>query len=106
MVDWVGAQWVQPNEVHLHWLCFSNLSNLLGKGLLVKKLSCLWVCINWVLWKWRNAVLFDAKLDWDFRRIKVEIKCRFWSWIVVRGEVDANITYPSWDNTRLCDIWL
>lgn len=58
VVDWIGANWVQPNEVHLHWLGFSNL---LGKGTFERRLIGLWICVAWVLWKWRNTVIFKEK---------------------------------------------
>lgn len=101
IIEWTGTSWASPSEVNCHRLCFASL---LGYGKMEKRLGGLWICVIWVLWKWRNAVLFDEK-EWDFRRIEAEIKCRYWSWCAARGEADLGLSYLSWARTPLAVTW-
>lgn len=73
IMAWIGVSWAEPRDVTGHWKCFSNL---LGKGKFKKRMSGLWSSVIWVLWKWRNSVIFEGS-RWDMRRIVVEIQCRF-----------------------------
>lgn len=101
MTDWVGVAWAAPKQVGAHREAFSNL---LGRGKLKRKLGGLWTCVVWVLWKWRNAVLFEG-LEWDFRRVENEIKCRFWSWCVVKGEANPCTSFINWASNKLFVTW-
>lgn len=51
MVKWTGASWAPPIEVCDHRICFSSL---LGTSKVEHRLNGLWICVNWVLWKWRK----------------------------------------------------
>lgn len=73
VVGWVGLSWVPQRNIALHLLSFVNLMN--GKRW-KRRLGGLWICFVWVVWKWRNSVLFSHN-EWDSKRIKEEIKCRF-----------------------------
>lgn len=57
-----------------------------------------------MVWKQINAVKFEQK-EWNFRRIEEEIKCRFWNWDMIKGEAGANISFETWNNSRLCNLW-
>lgn len=35
-------------------------------------------------------------MEWDYRRIENEIKCRYWSWCVVKEEADPCISFNDW----------
>lgn len=59
MAEWIGAEWAAPQSIeHL----MSNFGGLLSDaGKIKKRLLGLWVCVVWVLWKWRNLVRFEHK---------------------------------------------
>lgn len=101
MVDWLGVCWAPPKDVGAHRETFSYL---LGKGKLKRKLDGLWTCVVWVIWRWRNAKLFQG-LEWDLRRIENEIKCRFWSWCVVKDEADLCMSFITWATKNLVVSW-
>lgn len=101
LVDWIGTQWAAPNDLADH---FESFSNLLGRGKHKARLGSLWICTIWVLWKWRNAVLFEGQ-QWDFKRVEEEIKRRFWSWCRVHGDADPNISYNAWSRNSLYINW-
>lgn len=74
-MNWMGANWAAPVEAINHRLSFSSL---LGKGKVENNLNGLWICVIWILWKWRNSVIFQEapsgilgesklKLNADFR---------------------------------------
>lgn len=84
LVAWIGTTWAAPRSItHLYG---STFSGLLGDGLFKKRLGGLWVCVVWVLWKWRNTARFELQ-EWNFRKIEEEVKCRFWSWCVAKEGV-------------------
>lgn len=101
MFVWIGAHWAPAGEIKSHFVQFSSL---LGRGKFRKRLGSLWICVVWVLWRWRNAVIFDHK-EWDLRRIEEEIKCRFWSWCVVRREVETNLSFEVWNKNPFLHFW-
>lgn len=91
LIEWIGITWTAPKNVEQHLL---NFSDLLGGRRWRKRLGGLWVCTIWVIWKWRNERLFANK-PWDMNRILEEIKCRFWSWCAVRGEIEPALIIVS-----------
>lgn len=38
--------------------------------------------------------------EWNFRRIEEEIKCRFWSCCVAKGEADSSVSFVVWNRTK------
>lgn len=72
MIQWIGSCWVLPRSINDH---FKSFAGHLGGGKAKKRLGGLWICMVWVIWKWRNSVRFEHG-SWDFfRRIETEIKC-------------------------------
>lgn len=101
VVAWVGSSWAAPDDIARHRRSFVNL---LGNGKVRKLMGGLWTCVIWTIWKWRNAVLFEDK-EWNFRKLEMEIKCRFWSWCVVRGNAGQGMSYSHWSSNCLSDQW-
>lgn len=101
VVGWVGLSWVPQRNIVLHLLSFANLKN--GKRW-KRRLGGLWICFVWVVWKWRNPVLFSRN-EWDFKRIEEEIKCRFWNWCVVKHEEVGKLSYVVWSQKTLYETW-
>lgn len=101
LVAWIGTSWAAPRAIDNHLLLFSRL---VGGKKWRRRLGSLWVCTIWVIWKWRNDVLFSNK-EWNFRRIGDEIKCRFWSWCAARGEVESIMSFNNWANHSLYSQW-
>lgn len=97
-----GISWAAPRSIGDH---FEQLTDLLGGGKTRPIMGGLWICVVWVWWKWRNAVHFEHK-EWNIRRIEEEIKCRFWNWCLVRGEVDTNWVFDTWGRQKLSEIWM
>lgn len=56
IVQWCGLCWVEPRDVHDH---FMNFSTALGGGKTSLKMGGLYICVVWVMWKLRNAVKFE-----------------------------------------------
>lgn len=75
LVGWLGVSWVAPVETVQHLDSFMGLAR---GGRNSKRLGGLWICAVWVIWKWRNKVIFN-QASWNFRKIEEEIKCRYWN---------------------------
>lgn len=82
-----------------------SFSNLLGDGIWVRRLGGLWACVAWVVWRWHNAVIFEGK-EWDSKKVEEEIKCRFWSWCLAKGDMVASNNYLVWASKKLYENWL
>lgn len=89
VADCIRVRWAPASSIHAH---FEHFSELYGRGKVRKKIRGLWIYVIWVLWKWRNSVLFDHK-EWIFARIEEEIKCCFWSWSAVRGDAPTILSF-------------
>lgn len=50
------------------------------------------------------VIKFERK-DWNFRRIEEEIKCRFWSWGLAKGDAESSLSFAALNETRLKDRW-
>lgn len=101
ILQWCGICWASPRSIRDHFISFSKV---LGGGKMKTIMGGLWIFVVWVLWKWRNAFKFEHK-DWNFSRIEEEIKCRFWSWCLVKGEADPICSFETWSCCRLSDMW-
>lgn len=97
LITWIGVSWATPQTIVDHFSSFAGLINRKGWK---RKLGGLWICKIWILWRWRNDLLFGDKA-WDSRRVLEEIKCRFWSWCTFWGEVGMNLSYYTWANNKL-----
>ncbi|KAL6508843.1 hypothetical protein OROHE_021402 [Orobanche hederae] len=50
MVDWIGISWAVPVELFDH---FTYFSSALGNDKYKKRLRGLWICVAWMIWRWR-----------------------------------------------------
>lgn len=57
-VGWIGDNWAAPVEMNSHNLGFASL---LRRGKFEKQLGGIWICVIWILCKWRILVLFEGK---------------------------------------------
>lgn len=101
IIGWIGARWVQPREIVDQ---LSNFMSLLGNGKTKRWLGGLWIGVVWVVWRWRNKVIHEQQ-QWDFRKMEEEIKCRFWSWCVVKGVAQLNTRFVDWTTKCLNESW-
>lgn len=88
-------------DVGSHWRSFLSL---LDKGKVEKIMGGLWIYVIWTLWKWHNKVIFEGSV-WDFRKIESEIKYRYWSRYVVRGDAELRTSYLDWATNTLSNTW-
>lgn len=102
IAGWIGVHWAPAGTPKVHFMHFSGL---LGGGKHRKRLGGLWICVVWILRKWRNLVLFNHK-DWDFKRIKKEVKCRYWSWCLIRNDVASNLNFIDSSKNLLSYNWM
>lgn len=102
IIQWCGISWPPPRSICDH---FTSFSEALGGGKLKYILGGLQICVVWVIWKWRNSVKFKHT-EWNFRHMEEEIKCRFWSQCLARGEAESNCSFEVWNRRKLCDIWV
>lgn len=101
VLRWIGVSWVAPNRVEGHLSSFAGMFP--GKKWR-RRMGGLWICVIWVLWRWRNEMFFVSK-EWDLGRILEEIKCRFHSWCAIGNEVETLLNYHSWANANLVTVW-
>ncbi|KAL6500970.1 hypothetical protein OROHE_025167 [Orobanche hederae] len=101
VLRWIGVEWAAPGEIQRH---FEGFMGLLRGKVAGKAMGGLWCCVMWVIWRWRNKLIFD-NWEWDVRRIDEEIKCRFWCWCVITGNLDRNMSLLDWSRLRLCELW-
>lgn len=67
IAKWIGVRWASPGSVQSH---FEQFACLFGGGKARNRLGELWICATWVLWKWRNSVIFNQK-EWEFTKIEM-----------------------------------
>ncbi|KAL6545130.1 hypothetical protein OROHE_009795 [Orobanche hederae] len=101
LAGWIGTTWVAPLRLIDH---FKSFSASLGGKKINLRLSGLWICITWIIWRWRNKVIFENG-EWDFKRMEDEIRCRYWSWCAVKGFANPNESFIEWSNGNLCNMW-
>ncbi|KAL8483406.1 hypothetical protein ACS0TY_026198 [Phlomoides rotata] len=64
-----------------------------GKGMLV--LVVIWQCMIWLIWKARNAIIFEG-VTFNSNNLLEELKARVWSWFVVKDLEWASLPFRVW----------
>lgn len=98
--SWFSTPLATHNQVIHHFHLHSGI--FLGKrGRLYVVRS--WICIVWVLWRWRNKVIFEGE-SCDVGRIVEEIKGRMWSWFSAKDlNFCSSVSFNDWiQNPRKC----
>ncbi|XP_057803544.1 uncharacterized protein LOC131018864 [Salvia miltiorrhiza] len=72
MQKWLRVSAPHPQNIIAHFDAFTNM----GKKKSCKFLSALWMCVNWMLWKYRNDSRFDDK-TWEIQSFIREIRPDF-----------------------------
>lgn len=67
---WCKVSSAVPNRIKDHFIqCSGMLRVVNGKGFAIT----VWICVVWVLWKWRNKIIFEEG-KWDSKLIVDELK--------------------------------
>lgn len=74
--NWLGV------TIVLHSFSFSSIKGKNGKHVAI----AIWQCVVWLLWKWRNALIFEG-IAFSVDKIVKELKSRLWSWFSVKNFV-------------------
>ncbi|KAL6537873.1 hypothetical protein OROHE_012160 [Orobanche hederae] len=100
IVNWTGAQWAAPKQIHHHFVGFTGL---LGRKKWKEMLTALWLCVVAVLWNGRNRFIFE-NVELNFAKMKEEVKSSFWNWGVSFSWWDANVIFSDWSCKNLNEI--
>lgn len=57
--------------------------------------SCIWLGVIWVIWKWRNDIIFRGG-SFILEKIIEEIRCRTWSWMLARELSFSQFSFTEW----------
>ncbi|KAL8538534.1 hypothetical protein ACS0TY_000522 [Phlomoides rotata] len=89
---WLGFQSVLSSDPTINLLYFSKLlRGKRGKTAVV----CIWECVAWTLWKWRNNVVF-RNAEVSVGKVMDDIISRLWSWLVVKDSRCNNFIFEDW----------
>lgn len=96
---WLSITSAMHNQVREHFLQFSGYFHWKrGESLA----ACTWICCVWVIWKWRNKIIFE-NVSWNKDRVVEEIRGRVWSWISAKEFSLCNLSYRMWMlEPRIC----
>ncbi|KAL8477969.1 hypothetical protein ACS0TY_030029 [Phlomoides rotata] len=95
---WMGVVTILSSIPSTNLLHFSNFfRGKRGKNAAV----CVWECVVWSLWKWRNAKVFRAG-ECRVSKVVEDVKARLWSWLVVKDIRCTKFIFADWSaNPRL-----
>lgn len=98
-LKWISVQLVFPANSSMSLLLISKLMRgRKGKKIVVR---LLWKCIVWLLWKRKNALVFQNQQQQKERLVE-DLKGRTWNYAIAKELVKDEINFEKWCNNPNC----